>query len=166
MSWSQGLALAAGSIVDMAGTISGIVAQQRQAAAMEEANRIQADWVRRQEKLAYRAQDISADLAVNGVARKVDSLVQAGFTPLDARRLAGGTEVVLHGTIERPVLPRTVLQGIADTHHMQSNINAVRAFNYGTPTGTPPPPPGFNNPNYRGGPPKVNLGYRPPTTNV
>nr|WQL57387.1 small basic protein [Sapovirus sp.] len=166
MSWTQALAMATGSVVDMAGTISNIVAQHRQIAVMEEANRIQADWVRRQEKLAYRAQDMTADLAVNGLSRKVDSLVQSGFTPLDARRLAGGTEVVLHGTMERPVLPRTVLQGISDTHHMQSNLMAVRAFNTGLSSGTPPPPQGFGNPNYQSGRPKVNLGPRPPQTNV
>nr|AWK57573.1 ORF2 protein [Sapovirus GII.1] len=166
MSWFTGAALAAGSVVDMAGTISSIVAQHRQLDLMAQANRIQQDWVNRQEALIARGQDISRDLAVNGTAQRVDSLVKAGFTPVDARRLAGGTESVQYGLLDRPILQRSVLSGITETRHLQSVQGALSAFKNGSSYGAPPAPAGFVNPNYQASPPKLTLGPRPPVTNV
>nr|CAE54852.1 minor structural protein [Sapovirus Hu/Chiba/990727/1999] len=166
MSWFTGASLAAGSLVDMAGTIPSIVAQQRQIDLMAEANRIQANWVRRQEALQIRGQDISRDLAVNGTAQRVESLVNAGFTPVDARRLAGGTETVSYGLLDRPILQRGVLSGITETRHLQTMQGALSAFKSGASYGAPPAPSGFVNPNYQPSPPRLKLGPRPPSTNV
>ena len=74
MSWFTGAALAAGSLVDMAGTVSSNVAQHRQIDLMAQANQIQRDWVNKQEALMRRGQDISRDLAVNGTAQRVVEL--------------------------------------------------------------------------------------------
>nr|QBY26586.1 ORF2 [Sapovirus GII] len=166
MSWFTGAALAAGSVVDMAGTISSIVAQHRQLDLMAQANKIQQEWVTKQEALARRGQDISQDLAINGTAKRVESLINSGFTPVDARRLAGGTETVQYGLLDRPILHRGVLTGISETHHLQSMQGALSAFKQGSKYGAPPAPAGFINPNYQSAPPRVNLGFRPPSTNV
>lgn len=166
MSWFTGAALAAGSLVDMAGTVSSIVAQHRQIDLMAQANQIQRDWVNKQEALIKRGQDMSQDLAINGTARRVQSLVEAGFTPTDARRLAGSGETVQYGILDRPILQRGILTGISETHHLQTMQGALSAFKKGSSYGAPPAPAGFVNPNYQLAPPKVNLGYRPPSTNV
>nr|QIE08084.1 minor structural protein [Sapovirus GII] len=166
MSWFTGAALAAGSLVDMAGTVSSIVAQHRQIDLMAQANQIQRDWVNKQEALMRRGQDISRDLAVNGTAQRVESLVGAGFTPVDARRLAGSSETVQYGLLDRPILQREVLAGISETHHLQSMQASLSAFKRGSSYGAPPAPVGFANPNFQPAPPRVNLGFRPPSTNV
>nr|BCG68661.1 minor structural protein [Sapovirus GII.1] len=163
MSWFTGAALAAGSVVDMAGTISSIVAQHRQLDLMAQANRIQQDWVNRQEALITRGQDISRDLAVNGAAQRVDSLVKAGFTPVDARRLAGGTESVQYGLLDRPVLQRSVLSGISETRHLQSVQGALSAFKNGSSYGSPSRPRGLRQPKLPGCTPKVNTGPQTPS---
>nr|AWK57649.1 ORF2 protein [Sapovirus GII.5] len=166
MSWINAAALGLGSVVDMAGTISSIVAQHRQIDMMAEANRIQQDWVRRQEQLVMRGQDMSRDLSINGPAQRVESLVNAGFTPTDARRMVGGSETVSYGLLDRPILERSILAGISETRHLQNMQGALSAFKTGTGVGTKPAPAGFGNPNYRTGPPKINLGFNPPSTNV
>lgn len=166
MSWFTGAAMGLGSVVDMAGTISSIVAQHKQIELMKQANQIQSEWVHKQEALAIRGQDLTRELSIHGPALRMQSLVDAGYNPVDARRMLGSTETVQYGLMERPVLQRSVITGISETKHLQSVQQALNTFKNGTSIGTKPAPTGFGNPNYQSRPPHVNLGHNPPVTNL
>lgn len=145
MSWLPGVLSIGGQLVDLASGVSNIVTQQQQVSLLKEQNQIQRDWVRTQESLIRSQMQQQYDLAVNGPAKRLESLVQSGYSPLDARRLMGSGEYVQVGHMERPVLPQVVLSGARVTQSMRA-----------------PPTPAAGRPRLAAGPPRsVRVGPNP-----
>ncbi|BAK19407.1 minor structural protein [Sapovirus Hu/D1714-B/2008/JPN] len=165
MSWLVGALQTAGSLVDMAGTISGIVYQQRQAAQLERQNKLMEDWMNKQEALQHEQMQLSKYLAIEGPTARVQAAIDSGFDPVSARRLAGSQERVIYGNLDRPIMQATAIEGIRTTKHLESMNLALSTFKKGTPFGKPAPPrittgrPGGNNPS-------INLGHNPGTSQV
>lgn len=137
MSWLPGVLSIGGQLVDLASGVSNIVSQQQQISLMREQNQIQRDWVQKQESLIRSQMQQQYDLAINGPAKRLDSLVKSGYSALDARRLMGSGEYVQVGHMERPVLPQVVLSGARATQNMRA-----------------PPTPAAGKPRFTAGPPR------------
>lgn len=149
-----------GAVLEAAFGITSAIAQMKQANAMEEANKIQADWVKRQEEIIKRGQDLTVDLALNGQAYRAEALSQMGFNSFDVRRMMGSSERNIMGSIDMPVLRSGVVNAVQQTSAMSSFASNVS--NYQKVHGRPRPP----RVNYTSNPPRVTLGPRPPTTSL
>lgn len=165
MSWLVGALQTAGSLVDMAGTISGIVYQQRQAAQLERQNQLMEQWMTKQETLQRDQMALTRDLSINGPAERVNAAINAGFDPVSARRLAGSQERVIYGNLDRPIAHIGTMDGIRATRHLESMNAALSTFKQGTPFGKPAPP------KYTTGRPSnigatINLNHSPGSSNV
>nr|ALT14130.1 VP2 [Sapovirus Bari/4076/2007/ITA] len=166
----MGAALIGSALGDPAIGASNTAIGHRQVNALEEANRIQREWLSNQTNLMTQQINLNYDLAINGPVRKYESALSAGFTPSDALRLAGGTNSVSYGMIDRPIMPGRDVYAIGTTTNtLQRIYHGFDVARQGLSSGAPPAPPGFVgflNPNFKPSPPKVYLGPRPPTFNV
>ena len=160
MSWLVGALQTAGSLVDMAGTISGIVYQQRQAAQLEKQNRLMEEWMGKQEALQRSQMELTRELAVNAPVARVQAALDAGFDQISARRMAGSNERVIYGNLDRPIMHAGTMEGIRNTRHLESISSSLATFKNGTQFGKPSPP------KFMTGPPKtqqatINIGHNP-----
>lgn len=166
----MGASLIASAIGDLAIGASNTAIGHRQVNALEEANRIQREWLANQTNLLTQQINLNWQLATEGPSLKFDSAIRAGFTPTDALRLAGSTHSVSYGMIDRPVMPARDVYSIGTTTNtLQRVYHGFDVARQGLSSGAPPAPPGFKgflNPNYQPTPPKVYLGPRPPSFNV
>nr|AEM37582.1 VP2 capsid [California sea lion sapovirus 1] len=167
MSWLVGALQASGGLTDMAGTIGGIVYQQQHVHQLKRQNDLQLEWMRRNEQLQRDAMQMTWDLSTQAPSLRVKEALAAGFDPLSARQLAGSSERRISGYLEQPI--RTIGEAVAtrSTGNLATMSNAMQTFQQGSPFGMRAPA-GFANPNYqpRPNPPRVNLGPRPPVSNV
>lgn len=168
MSWIVGALQGLAGLSDVANTVSGIAYQHRQLDLLRQQNELQAQWMVKNEALQREAMAMTRDLAVNAPAQRMRAALDAGFNSVDARRLAGSSERVIRGYIERPVMLRTNLEGIRQTNNLLTMNSALETFKKGTPFGMSAPPRvqqgpiGFSNPNYG----KISLGPRPPESSI
>nr|ALT14132.1 VP2 [Sapovirus Bari/5020/2007/ITA] len=166
----MGASLIASALGDLALGASNTATGHRQVSAMEEANRIQREWMANQTNLLTQQMNLSYDLAINGPARKFESAIKAGYTPTDALRLSGSTHSVILGMIDRPIMPARDVYAIGTTTNtLQRIYHGMDVARQGLSSGAPAAPPGFQgflNPNFKPNPPKFYLGPRPPSFNV
>lgn len=168
MSWIVGALQGLAGLSDVANTVSGIAYQHRQLDLLRQQNELQAQWMVKNEALQREAMAMTRDLSVNAPAQRMRAALDAGFNSVDARRLAGSSERVIRGYIDRPVMLRTNLEGLRQTNNLLTMNSALETFKKGTPFGMSAPPRvqqgpiGFSNPNYG----KITLGPKPPESSV
>nr|QUS47512.1 ORF2 [Sapovirus GI.1] len=140
MSWLVGALQTFGSLADVAGTVSNIVYQQRQAAQLEKQNELMETWMNKQEALQKSQMELTRDLSINGPAARVQSALDAGFDEVSARRIAGSGERVIWGNLDRPIMHAGTMDSIRQTKHLDSLSHSLATFKNGTPFGKPAPP--------------------------
>nr|AWK57641.1 ORF2 protein [Sapovirus GI.6] len=165
MSWLVGALQTTGSLVDLAGTVSNIVYQQRQVAQLEKQNQLMEQWMGKQEQLQRDQMALTRDLAVNGPVERVQAALDAGFDQVSARRLAGSQERVIYGNLDRPIMHAGTVEGIRNTRHLDSISSSLATFKKGTQFGLSAPPK-FNTGRPTSTQPTINLGHTPGSSNV
>ncbi|AGO21657.1 ORF2 [Sapovirus Hu/G1/BE-HPI01/DE/2012] len=163
MSWLVGALQTTGSLVDLAGTVSDIVYKQRQVAQLEKQNQLMEQWMYKQEALQKSQMDLTRDLAVNTPVYRVQAALDAGFDPISARRLAGSSERVIYGNLDRPIMHAGTMEGIRQTNHLNAISSAMATFKNGTQFGKPAPPKIQTGTPTK---PSINLNHQPGSSSV
>lgn len=157
MSWLSGALQTGAALVDIAGTVSNIVYQQRQASLLAKQNQLYAQWMHTNEQLQRDSMRMTSELATQGPAMRVQAALDAGFSTRDARRLAGSSEQYIKGYVDMPVMTMHEANGLQVYGNFSRVSQALSTFHSGTPFGKPQPPgfqtgrprpQGFVNPNY------------------
>ena len=82
----------------------------------------------KQEALQKSQMDLTRDLALNTPVYRVQAALDAGFDPISARRLAGSSERVIYGNLDRPIMHVGTMEGIRQTNHLNAISSAMATF--------------------------------------
>lgn len=166
MSWLVGALQTLGGLTDVASTISGVVYQQKHLEQLRRQNDLQQEWMARNEQLQRDAMQLSRDLSTHGPALRAQAAIEAGFDVVSARQLAGSGERRINGYLEQPIRTIGEAMAVQSRGNLTTLSGAMSIFQNGTQFGMKQPKNWKLQRAEQSRGPVVNLGPRPPSTDL